>query len=173
MFSEIFPDPTLMFRFKIDVQRLQNEVLDFSDIDHWGLNSTHRMPPIAQLGTQQPPIEAKIAWNQQGLFLQIDMGVSDGYPVDLSQRSHSVELMVNTRYNRKILRENAFCASFSFFRTPFYRRTRYADPKSGAQRMLAHVKSPRPHQDQTEDPNQAAIVVGLVIFGPRLLAVIG
>jgi len=158
MFSEIFPDPSMLFRFKIDIQRLQNQVVDFSDVDHWGLNSTYRMPPIEQLSGQEHPIDARLAWNEQGLFLQIDMTVNDGYPINLSQRSHTVDVMVNTRYNRKIQRENAFCASFSFFRTPFFRRTRYADPKSGAQRMLANVKSPRPHQDQTEDPNQAAIV---------------
>jgi hypothetical protein len=52
MFSEIFPDPSMLFRFKIDIKRLQNQVLDFSDVDQWGLNSTYRMPPIEQLGGQ-------------------------------------------------------------------------------------------------------------------------
>ncbi|MCY3004458.1 MAG: hypothetical protein NTV29_00610 [Planctomycetota bacterium] len=158
MFSDIFPDPTMLFRFKIDVQRLQNQVVDFADVDRWGLDSRHRMPPIERLGAEQTPIEAKLAWNEQGLFLQIEMTICDGYPVDLSERNHSVGLMVNTRYNRKIQKENAFCSTFNFFREPTFRRTWYADPKSNAERLIAGVLSPRQYREQTEDPNQAAIV---------------
>ena len=56
MFSNLLPDPTLLFRFKIDVHRLPR-IQDVQDVTTWGLNDLHQLPPIGQFNCGAGPME--------------------------------------------------------------------------------------------------------------------
>ena len=109
MFSDIFPDPALLFRFKIAVHRLP-DIENLADFDHWGFETRHQMPPIDRLGGQHTPILAKIGWNPQGLFLEIGVDLLARKKEILGIYVMQLILKVNSRYNPGLLRENEFCS---------------------------------------------------------------
>lgn len=115
MYTEIFPDPTALFRFKIDLQRL-GLVDSVSDVEQWGFESKHQLPPIGLFSESYNPYIAKLAWNPQGLFLQIDLDLSGRNRASSRPYEFRVSLMVNSRFNPNILRANEFCTKFIFSR---------------------------------------------------------
>jgi len=113
MFSEIFPDPNLMFRFKIDLQRLA-KMDSITAFDDWRFEDQHRMPPIDRFTFNRSPLPVHLGWNPQGLFFQfLFSGIP---PIEHFIRSNRLRIRVgvNSRYNPNLLRENEFCTSFIF-----------------------------------------------------------
>ena len=105
-----------MFRFKIDLQRLSS-VDTIADVDQWGLESKHHLPSIDLFSQSYNPYIAKIGWNPQGLFLQIELDLSGRKRSSSRPYELQVTLLVNSRFDPSILRENEFCSRFVFLKT--------------------------------------------------------
>lgn len=135
MFSEIFPDPNLMFRFKIDLQRLakMDSVTAFED---WRFEDQHRMPPIDRFSLSSSPLPVHLGWNPQGLFFQFQF--RDSSPVDPFFRPSRlwVRVGINSRYNPNLLRENEFCSSFIFICDAPKSSQRFADNSLSVEPMF-------------------------------------
>jgi hypothetical protein len=112
MTSSLLPDPTLLFRFKINVYRMPL-VKNLEDLTAWRLVDEHRIPPLGQFNSGCLPIQARIGWNPQGLFFAFSLGLWSHY----TQRTpipFQANMSVNSRYDSSVLRENEFCSGFHF-----------------------------------------------------------
>lgn len=113
MHSEIFPDPNLLFRFKIDMLRLA-DIESIADVHAWGLTDQHRMPPIDRFSISHSPLPVQFGWNPQGLFLRFEIDPTLSAHVATGPSRLQIVVEVNSRYNPNLLRENEFCSSFAF-----------------------------------------------------------
>ena len=114
MFSNLLPDPTLLFRFKIDVHRLPR-IQDVQDVTTWGLNDLHQLPPIGQFNCGAGPMRTKLGWNPQGLFIAWNVRHSS-HILEPNPWSFQANISVNSRYDSSVLRENEFCSGFHFYK---------------------------------------------------------
>lgn len=157
MFSDIFPDPALLFRFKIAVHRLP-DIENLADFDHWGFETRHQMPPIDRLGGQHTPILAKIGWNPQGIFLEIGVDLLARKKQIVGIYGMQLILKVNSRYNPSLLRENEFCSSFQFLIDDRLKSNMFPDGPLGAQRLIAEKLGVAKRLDTQEDPTGSLLI---------------
>jgi hypothetical protein len=112
MTSNLLPDPTLLFRFKIDVHRLPL-VKNLDDLSAWKLLDSHQIPPLGQFNSCCLPIQARIGWNPQGLFFAFGLGLWS-HNTNRTPLPFQANISVNSRYDSSVLRENEFCSGFHF-----------------------------------------------------------
>ena len=114
MFDNLLPDPACLFRFKIELHRL-NTIDQVSDFQSWGLEDKHQLPPIGLKKEFSGSIKTKMGWNPQGLFFEFQLG-SLRRPLDYLSAAIYTQIAINSRFNSTILRENEFCSTFNFSR---------------------------------------------------------
>jgi len=114
MYNDLLPDPACLFRFKIELHRV-NTIDQVSDFQSWGLEDKHQLPPIGLKKEPSGSIKTKMGWNPQGLFFEFQLG-SLRRPLDYLSAAIYNQIAINSRFNSTILRENEFCSTFNFSR---------------------------------------------------------
>jgi len=111
--AETLISPTMLFRFAAPCLYTQ---------ERWAaggikLAESHRLPCFAELGGQKPFADVRLAWNEAGIALNVQVRGKTQPPWCRDSRiddSDGVQIWIDTRNTQNIPRAGRFCHRFAF-----------------------------------------------------------
>jgi hypothetical protein len=120
--NELLGDPAWLFDFGFPISQLMNQTAKPERLE-WKLRDEHAIPEFGSLSGGKRFADAFIAWNEDGVFFQTRVKVSDaktsaavsGSPAgNAASKTVHCSLYVDTRWSPGVHRATQFCHRFDF-----------------------------------------------------------